>query len=113
MSAKNPSAKNRSAKNPVPSTKNSPAARKPLPASRNAVLELQRQLLIAGIKQPDGRLRFAKSSAETLATTYGALLSLQRKKLIAPEKAADPHMMSWKITKAGKALVAEKPSRRR
>lgn len=118
MSAKNPSAKKRSTKHPsarnlLSSTHNSVAARKPLPASRNAVPELQRQLLVAGIKQPNGRLRFARRSAETLAATYAALLSLQHEKLIAPEKAADPHMMSWKVTKAGKAMVAEKPSRGR
>jgi D-alanyl-D-alanine carboxypeptidase len=79
---------------------------------RNRVPELQRQLLMAGIKQPNGRLRFAKGSTETLATTYAALLSLQRKKLIEPEKPVDPGMMTWKVTKAGKAAVAEKPSRR-
>jgi len=79
---------------------------------QNRVPELQRQLLIAGIKQSNGRLRFAKGSAETLATTYAALLSLQRKKLIEPEKPADPAMMTWKVTKAGKAAVAEKPGRR-
>src|SRR6516225_8573140 len=82
------------------------------PARRGAVPELQRQLLMAGVRQPQGRLWFAKGSAETLATTYAALISLQRKKLIAPEKAADPHKMSWKITKAGKAMVTEKPGRR-
>jgi hypothetical protein len=79
---------------------------------RNRVPELQRQLLMAGMKHPNGRLRFAKGSAETLATTYAALLSLQRKKLIEPEKPADPAMMTWKVTKAGKAAVAEKPIRR-
>jgi D-alanyl-D-alanine carboxypeptidase len=79
---------------------------------RNRVPELQRQLLMAGIKQPNGRLRFAKGSTETLATTYAALLSLQRKKLIEPEKPVDPSMMTWKVTKAGKAAVAEKPGRR-
>jgi len=79
---------------------------------QNRVPELQRQLLMAGIKQSNGRLRFAKGSAETLATTYAALLSLQRKKLIEPEKPADPAMMTWKVTKAGKAAVAEKPGRR-
>ena len=79
---------------------------------RNRVPELQRQLLMAGIRHPTGRLRFAKGSAETLATTYAALLSLQRKKLIEPEKPVDPSMMSWKVTKAGKAAVAEKPARR-
>ena len=79
---------------------------------RNTVPDLQRELLIAGVKAPGGRLRFAKSSAETLATTYAALMSLQRKKLIEPEKAADPAVMSWKVTKAGKAAIAEKPSRR-
>jgi hypothetical protein len=86
--------------------------RKPSPVRRAAVPELQRQLLIAGIKQPSGRLRFAKGSADTLAVTYAALLSLQRKKFIVPEKPADPHMMSWKITKAGKAAVTEKSGRR-
>src|SRR5215469_7065014 len=90
-SARNPSPKNPSARNLLPAN-NSVAARKPLPASRNAVPELQRQLLMAGVKQPNGRLRFAKGSAETLATTYAALLSLQRKRLIEPERAADPHM---------------------
>jgi hypothetical protein len=79
---------------------------------RNAVPDLQRQLLIAGLKQPGGRLRFARGSAETLATTYAALLGLQRRKLIEPEKPADPHMMSWKITKAGKAAITDKPTRR-
>ena len=88
------------------STRESPSLR------RGAVPELQRQLLMAGSRQPNGRLWFAKGSAETLATTYAALISLQRKKLIAPEKAADPHMMSWKVTKAGKAMVADKPERR-
>jgi hypothetical protein len=92
--------------------KNSLPARESQPARRGAVPELQRQLLMAGVRQPQGRLWFAKGSAETLATTYAALISLQRKKLIAPEKAADPRMMSWKITKAGKAVVAEKPGRR-
>ena len=79
---------------------------------RNTVPDLQRELLIAGVKSPGGRLRFAKGSAETLATTYAALMSLQRKKLIEPEKAADPAVMSWKVTKAGKAALAEKAGRR-
>jgi len=79
---------------------------------RNTVPDLQRELLIAGVKAPGGRLRFAKSSAETLATTYAALISLQRKKLIEPEKAADPAVMSWKVTKAGKAALVEKSGRR-
>jgi hypothetical protein len=97
-------------KNPLPKT--SLSAGESQPVRRGAVPELQRQLLVAGVSQPQGRLWFAKGSAETLATTYAALISLQRKKLIAPEKAADPHMMSWKITKAGKAVVADKPGRR-
>jgi hypothetical protein len=80
--------------------------------NRNRVPELQRQLLIAGIKYHNCKLKFVKSSAETLATTYAALLSLQRKKLIEPEKPADPSVMTWKVTKAGKAAVAEKPRRR-
>jgi hypothetical protein len=84
------------------------AARKPRRTGRNPVPELQRQLLVAGIKQPNGRLRFARRSAETLATTYAALLSLQHEKLIAPEKTTDPQMMSWKVTRAGKAIVAGK-----
>jgi hypothetical protein len=77
---------------------------------RNRVPELQRQLLIVGIRYHNCRLKFAKDSAETLAMTYAALLSLQRKKLIEPEKPANPSMMSWKVTKAGKAAVAGKPS---
>jgi|SRR5215467_11630439 len=100
-----------SAKNSL--KKNSLSTRESPPTKRGAAVpELQRQLLMAGIRQPNGRLRFAKGSAETLATTYAALISLQRKKLIVPEKAANPQMMSWKITKAGKAVVADKPNRR-
>jgi len=79
---------------------------------RNMVPQLQRELLMAAIKSPGGRLRFAKGSAETLAATYAALLSLQRKKLIEPEKETNPAIMSWKVTKAGKAALAEKPDRR-
>jgi hypothetical protein len=79
---------------------------------RNAVADLQRELLEAAVKDQNNRLRFIKSSAETLATTYAALLSLQRKKLIEPEKASDPAVMSWRITKAGKAAIAEKSGRR-
>jgi hypothetical protein len=85
---------------------------RPMSTKRNTVPALQRELLIAGISRPNGRLKFAKGSAETLATTYAALLSLQRKKLIEPEKQADPCMMSWRVTKAGKAAVAEKSGRR-
>jgi len=79
---------------------------------RNSVANLQRELLMAAVKDRDSRLRFAKSSADTLATTYAALLSLQRKKLIEPEKATDPAVMSWKVTKAGRAAIADKPGRR-
>ena len=79
---------------------------------RNTVPQLQRELLMAGIKNPGGRLRFAKCSAETLAATYAALLSLQRKKLIELEKQGDPAIIIWKVTKAGKAALAEKPTRR-
>jgi hypothetical protein len=79
---------------------------------RTTVPDLQRELLMAGVKDPHGRLRFAKTYAETLATTYAALLSLQRKKLIEPERQTDPAIMSWKVTKAGKAALAEKPGRR-
>ena len=46
---------------------------------RNAVADLQRELLQAAVKDQNNRLRFVKSSAETLATTYAALISLQRK----------------------------------
>jgi hypothetical protein len=93
-------------------SKGSRPTRENQPARRGAVPELQRQLLVAGARQPQGRLWFARGSAETLATTYAALISLQRKKLITPEKVTDPRMMSWKITKAGKAMVSEKPGRR-
>jgi hypothetical protein len=79
---------------------------------RNAVAELQRELLMAAVKDHDSRLRFAKSSAETLATTYAALISLQRKKLIELEKERDPAVISWKVTKAGRAAIAEKSRRR-
>ena len=74
--------------------------------------ELQRELLISAIKEHRSRLRFAKSSAETLATTYAALLSLQRKKLIEPEKPGDPAILIWKVTKAGRAAISEKAGRR-
>jgi hypothetical protein len=103
MSAKNSLITDSRKKNSLPA--------KPQPARRDAVPELQRQLLIAGARQPGGRLRFAKGSVDTLATTYAALLSLQRRKLIAPEKAADPRMMSWTITAAGKAMIADKRGR--
>ena len=79
---------------------------------RNTVPQLQRELLMAGIKNPGGRLRFAKNSAETLAATYAALLSLQRKKFIEPEKQPDSAFMIWKVTKAGKAVLTEKSGRR-
>ena len=84
-----------------------------MPTKRNAGADLQRELLEAAVKDQNNRLRFVKSSAETLATTYAALLSLQRKKLIEPEKASDPAVMSWRITKAGKAAITEKAGRRR
>lgn len=73
--------------------------------------DLQRELLIAAVKNHN-RLKFDRSSAETLPTTYAALLSLQRKKLIELEKAADSGVLSWKLTKAGKAALTEKPARR-
>jgi hypothetical protein len=79
---------------------------------RNSVGDLQRELLMVAINNHDSRLRFARSSIETLATTYAALLSLQRKKLIEPEKVTDPAVMSWKVTKAGRAAIAEKSQRR-
>src|SRR6266851_2774542 len=79
---------------------------------RSSVAALQRELLIAAVKDHNSRLKFARGSAETLATTYAALLSLQRKKLIEPEKPADPALLSWKVTKAGKAAITEKPGRR-
>jgi len=71
---------------------------------RNFAADLQRELLEAAIRDHNSRIRFAKSSTETLETTYAALLSLQRKKLIEPEKVSDPAVMSWKITKAGRRL---------
>ena len=79
---------------------------------RSSVAALQRELLIAAVKDHNSRLKFARGSAETLATTYAALLSLQRKKLIEPEKVTDPAVMSWKVTKAGRAAIAEKSDRR-
>ena len=79
---------------------------------RNTAADLQRELLEAAIRDHNSRIRFAKSSTETLETTYAALLSLQRKKLIEPEKVSDPAVMSWKITKAGRAAVAVKSGRR-
>jgi hypothetical protein len=81
-------------------------------SKRNSAAELQRELLEAAIRDQRSRLRFPKSSAETLETTYAALLSLQRKKLIEPEKVSDPALMSWKITKAGRAAIAVKSGRR-
>jgi hypothetical protein len=78
---------------------------------RNSAAELQRELLIAAVKN-HSRLKFDRSSAEILPTTYAALLSLQRKKLIELEKPADSDVLSWKVTKAGKAAINEKPARR-
>jgi hypothetical protein len=78
------------------------------PASkRTADAALQHALLAAAVKVHSGWLRFPRSAIETLSTTYAALLSLQRKKLIEPEKASDPAVMSWKVTKAGRAAIAE------
>jgi hypothetical protein len=82
-------------------------------SKRSSVATLQRELLIAAVKDHNSRLKFDRSSVETLATTYAALLSLQRKKLIEPDKAADPAHLSWKVTKAGKAAITEKPGRPR
>jgi hypothetical protein len=79
---------------------------------RNLTADLQRELLAAAVKDHDSRLRFSKSSVETLATTYAAILSLQRKKLIEPDKDTDPAVMTWKVTKAGRAAISEKASRR-
>ncbi len=81
-------------------------------AKRNPAADLQRQMLVAAVTEHKSRLRFPRSSAETLATTYAALVSLQRKKLIEPEKAADPAIMIWKVTKLGRAAIAAKPDRR-
>ncbi len=80
---------------------------------RNPTADLQLQLLAAAVKDHGGRLRFPRQSIETLATTYAALMSLQRKKLIEPEKAGDPAVMSWKVTKLGRAAITEKPQPRR
>jgi hypothetical protein len=79
---------------------------------RSSVAALQRDLLVAAVRDHNSRLKFDRNSAETLATTYAALLSLQRKKLIEPERGEDPALLSWKVTKAGKAAITEKPSRR-
>ena len=57
-------------------------------AKSGPAANLQHELLVAAIKDHRSRLRFSKSSAETLATTYAALLSLQRKKLIEPRRRA-------------------------
>ena len=79
---------------------------------RNLSVDLQHELLAAAVKDRDSRLRFPKGSVETLATTYAAILSLQRKKLIEPDKDTDPAVMTWKVTKAGRAALAEKAGRR-
>jgi hypothetical protein len=81
-------------------------------ATKRPDADLQQALLVAAVKDHKSRLRFPKSSAETLATTYAALLSLQRKKLIEPEKESDPAVLCWKITKAGRAAIGEKAGRR-
>jgi hypothetical protein len=82
-------------------------------SKRSSVAALQRELLVAAVKDHNSRLKFDRTSVETLATTYAALLSLQRKKLIEPEKADDPAILIWKVTKAGKAAITEKPPGRR
>jgi hypothetical protein len=81
-------------------------------ATKRPDADLQQALLVAAVKDHKNRLRFPKSSAGTLATTYAALLSLQRKKLIEPDKESDPALLCWKITKAGRAAIAEKSGRR-
>jgi hypothetical protein len=68
--------------------------------------DLQQELLLVAVTHHNGRLRFSRASAETLATTYAALRSLERTKLIEPEQASDPEVMTWKITKAGRGAIA-------
>jgi hypothetical protein len=78
----------------------------PRTSPRRDQRDLQQELLLAAVTHHNGRLRFPRASAETLATTYAALRSLERNKLIEPEQAGDPEVMTWKITKAGRAAIA-------
>ena len=75
---------------------------------RDVEHDLHHELLLAAVMHHNGRLRFPRASVETLATTYAALCSLERKKLIEPDKENDPEVISWKVTKAGKAAVSSR-----
>jgi len=82
--------------------------RSPIPQEQKAEPQrctFQYELLLAAVRRHGGRLRFLKSSTETLAITYGALRSLERRRLIEREAGGDPNVMTWKVTKAGKAAI--------
>jgi hypothetical protein len=51
---------------------------------RSSVAALQRELLIAAVRDHNSRLKFARGSAETLATTYAASPSATRSRLRRP-----------------------------
>lgn len=68
--------------------------------------ELQRALLEVALKARKGKIWLPKQSADTLSTTYSALLYLQKRKLIEAEPAADPGVVQWKVTKAGREAVS-------
>lgn len=74
-------------------------------SKRSELSDLQRQLLEAAIHAHRGKIWLPKAAADSLPTTYSALLTLQRRKLVEPERAKDPDVVSWKITKAGKEAV--------
>jgi hypothetical protein len=75
-------------------------------SKRTELSDLQRQLLEAAVHAHRGKIWLPKAAADSLPTTYSALLTLQRRKLVEPERAKDPDVVSWKITKAGKEAVA-------
>jgi hypothetical protein len=77
-----------------------------MPTKRKELSDLQRELLQSAVRARQGKIWLPKGAADSFPTTYSALVSLQRRKLLQPERASDPAVVSWKITKAGKEAAA-------
>jgi hypothetical protein len=75
-------------------------------SKRRDLPELQHGLLEAAVRTRGGKIWLSKESVDTLSSTYSALVSLQRRKLIEPDRAKDPDVMRWKVTKTGREAVA-------
>jgi hypothetical protein len=75
-------------------------------SKRRDLPELQHGLLEAAVRTRGGKIWLSKGSVDTLSSTYAALVSLQRRKLIEPDRAKDPDVMRWKVTKTGREAVA-------